>query len=98
MVVISLLPCLRDQEDESTGTRSDSLGCSSSASPGCVGFVVDDSTDEEQEEASQYCCGGYHPVAIDDLFVDRYKVVKKLGWGHFSTVWLCRDRRWVVGG
>lgn len=57
---------------------------------------MDDSTDEEQEEASQYCCGGYHPVAIDVLFVDRYKVIKKLGWGHFSTVWLCRDRRYVA--
>lgn len=52
-----------------------------------------ESTDEEQEDATQYCCGGYHPVATDDLFVDRYKVIKKLGWGHFSTVWLCRDRR-----
>lgn len=63
---------------------------------GSYGFIVDDSTDEEQEEASQYCCGGYHPVAIDDLFVDRYKVIKKLGWGHFSTVWLCRDRRYLL--
>lgn len=78
--------------------RKSSFDCGSSgASPGFGGsegsFVVDDSTDEEQEEASQYCCGGYHPVAVDDLFVDRYKVIKKLGWGHFSTVWLCRDRR-----
>jgi serine/threonine-protein kinase SRPK3 len=21
----------------------------------------------------------------------RYQVIRKLGWGHFSTVWLCRD-------
>jgi serine/threonine-protein kinase SRPK3 len=23
--------------------------------------------------------------------VDRYIIVQKLGWGHFSTVWLARD-------
>ncbi|KDR18100.1 Serine/threonine-protein kinase SRPK2, partial [Zootermopsis nevadensis] len=35
--------------------------------------------------------GGYHPVRIGDLFHNRYHVVRKLGWGHFSTVWLCWD-------
>ena len=35
--------------------------------------------------------GGYHPVKIGDLFHNRYHVVRKLGWGHFSTVWLCWD-------
>ncbi|KAI4827098.1 hypothetical protein KUCAC02_030522 [Chaenocephalus aceratus] len=35
--------------------------------------------------------GGYYHVEIGDIFVDRYQVVKKLGWGHFSTVWLCWD-------
>lgn len=23
--------------------------------------------------------------------IDRYIIVQKLGWGHFSTVWLARD-------
>ncbi|KFV52336.1 SRSF protein kinase 2, partial [Tyto alba] len=35
--------------------------------------------------------GGYHPVKIGDLFNGRYHVIRKLGWGHFSTVWLCWD-------
>lgn len=35
--------------------------------------------------------GGYYPVTIGDLFNGRYHVVRKLGWGHFSTVWLCWD-------
>lgn len=48
-------------------------------------------SDEEQEDVSQYCRGGYHPVVIGDVFDNRYRVVRKLGWGHFSTVWLCRD-------
>jgi serine/threonine protein kinase len=30
-------------------------------------------------------------VKIGDLFHNRYHVVRKLGWGHFSTVWLCWD-------
>uniref|UniRef100_A0A8C5R5X0 non-specific serine/threonine protein kinase n=1 Tax=Leptobrachium leishanense TaxID=445787 RepID=A0A8C5R5X0_9ANUR len=34
---------------------------------------------------------GYHPVKIGDLFNGRYHVIRKLGWGHFSTVWLCWD-------
>ncbi|KAK0152492.1 SRSF protein kinase 3 [Merluccius polli] len=49
------------------------------------------SDDEEQEDSSDYCKGGYYPVQIGDLFNARYHVVRKLGWGHFSTVWLCWD-------
>jgi serine/threonine-protein kinase SRPK3 len=36
--------------------------------------------------------GGYHPVSIGDLFHQkRYIILRKLGWGHFSTVWLAKD-------
>ncbi|XP_018010805.1 uncharacterized protein LOC108668158 isoform X2 [Hyalella azteca] len=49
------------------------------------------SDDEEQEDSKDYCKGGYHPVMIGDLFYNRYHVIRKLGWGHFSTVWLCWD-------
>ncbi|KAL5013190.1 hypothetical protein ScPMuIL_007460 [Solemya velum] len=49
------------------------------------------SDDDEQEDPQDYCKGGYHPVKIGDLFNARYHVVRKLGWGHFSTVWLCWD-------
>lgn len=48
-------------------------------------------SDEEQEDVSQYFRGGYHPVVIGDVFDSRYRVIRKLGWGHFSTVWLCWD-------
>merc|ERR1712215_277348 len=47
--------------------------------------------DDEQEAPSDYQKGGYHPVKIGDLFHNRYHVIRKLGWGHFSTVWLCWD-------
>lgn len=38
-----------------------------------------------------YKPGGYHPVHIGEVFLDRYMVIQKLGWGHFSTVWLSKD-------
>ncbi|XP_070694878.1 SRSF protein kinase 3-like [Pempheris klunzingeri] len=55
--------------------------------------------DEQQESPADYGTGGYHRVEIGEIFIDRYQVVKKLGWGHFSTVWLCWDmvkRRFVA--
>ncbi|XP_029102277.1 SRSF protein kinase 3 [Scleropages formosus] len=45
----------------------------------------------EQENPSEYCYGGYHPVKIGDTLNRRYQVVSKLGWGYFSTVWRCVD-------
>ncbi|CAG8685511.1 15750_t:CDS:2, partial [Funneliformis caledonium] len=47
---------------------------------------------EDEEDFEDYCKGGYHPVKVGDIFNDgSYTVVRKLGWGHFSTVWLAKD-------
>jgi serine/threonine-protein kinase SRPK1 len=57
------------------------------------------SEEEEQESRHDYRRGGYHPVKIGDLFLQRYHVIRKIGWGHFSTVWLCfdlEDKRYVA--
>ncbi len=35
--------------------------------------------------------GGYHPCLIGEVLLNRYVLIQKLGWGHFSTVWLARD-------
>jgi serine/threonine protein kinase len=57
------------------------------------------SDEEEQEDPRDYCKGGYHPVEIGDVYNRHYVIIRKLGWGHFSTVWLSwntRDERYVA--
>ncbi|CAK7201143.1 hypothetical protein SEUCBS139899_003845 [Sporothrix eucalyptigena] len=44
------------------------------------------------EWAESYRPGKYHPVDLGDVLVDdRFTVVRKLGYGSFSTVWLAHD-------
>ncbi|WEW59177.1 serine/threonine protein kinase, CMGC [Emydomyces testavorans] len=46
----------------------------------------------DEEDSEDYCKGGYHPVQVGETYNNgRYLVIRKLGWGHFSTVWLSRD-------
>eukprot|EP00188_Purpureofilum_apyrenoidigerum_P001458 Plantae.Rhodophyta-Purpureofilum_apyrenoidigerum.ctg17992.p1 GENE.Plantae.Rhodophyta-Purpureofilum_apyrenoidigerum.ctg17992~~Plantae.Rhodophyta-Purpureofilum_apyrenoidigerum.ctg17992.p1 ORF type:complete len:463 (-),score=65.75 Plantae.Rhodophyta-Purpureofilum_apyrenoidigerum.ctg17992:514-1902(-) len=46
----------------------------------------------ESEDQADYREGGYLPISAGREFEDgRYTVLAKLGWGHFSTVWLCFD-------
>ncbi|CAI4231063.1 unnamed protein product [Auanema sp. JU1783] len=70
---------------------SDSAGHRSQASEEEPDQEVLGSDDEEQEDPRDYRKGGYHPVLIGDVFNNKYHVIRKLGWGHFSTVWLCWD-------
>ncbi|GAV51704.1 hypothetical protein ZYGR_0AF01750 [Zygosaccharomyces rouxii] len=53
----------------------------------------DSSYDEKNEESyKDYRPGGYHPAYKGEGYKDgRYVLVRKLGWGHFSTVWLAKD-------
>ncbi|KAG0203427.1 serine/threonine protein kinase, CMGC group [Mortierella sp. GBA30] len=47
---------------------------------------------DEEEDMEDYKRGGYHYISVGDVFHDgRYVTLRKLGWGHFSTVWLARD-------
>ena len=50
-----------------------------------------DGEDSCEEGRNGYKKGGYHPVKVGDLLNDKYRIEKKLGWGHFSTVWLASD-------
>ncbi|KAG0238758.1 serine/threonine protein kinase, CMGC group [Actinomortierella wolfii] len=47
---------------------------------------------DEEEDMEDYRRGGYHFINVGDVFNNgRYITLRKLGWGHFSTVWLARD-------
>ena len=43
------------------------------------------------EWGESYRPGGYHPVILGDVIRDRYRIIRKLGYGSFSTVWLAVD-------
>ena len=43
------------------------------------------------ESLEKYKPGGYHPIMIGDILHSRYRIVDKLGFGGYSTVWLARD-------
>ncbi|CCH47007.1 Serine/threonine-protein kinase [Wickerhamomyces ciferrii] len=61
-------------------------------------YDEEDEDDEEvdlknEEDENDYCYGGYHPVEIHEVLNQNYQILRKLGWGHFSTVWLAYDKR-----
>jgi serine/threonine protein kinase len=62
-------------------SRSSRSSYTQSSSPASGG-----SSDDNEGEDS-YKPGGYHRVALGDE-LGPWKVHQKLGWGHFSTVWL----------
>ena len=64
-----------------------------SHSPDSSSSSVDEAENTADEEDSEdYCKGGYHPVQVGEEYKDgKYTIVRKLGWGHFSTVLLSRD-------
>ncbi|CAD8211168.1 unnamed protein product [Paramecium pentaurelia] len=74
------------QQPSSPPSRSSSSSSSKTSDP------YEDSSDAEDYE--DYKKDGYHPVSIGDKFHNgRFQVIQKLGWGHFSTVWLAHDKQ-----
>lgn len=47
----------------------------------------------EEERLPWYRADQFYPVHIGETFISRYKVVGKLEYGAYSTVWLCRDMK-----
>ena len=47
---------------------------------------------ENVEDIDKYRTGGLHPVRLGDTYEgkQKYRILLKLGYGPFSTVWLAR--------
>ncbi|KIE00738.1 kinase domain-containing protein, partial [Metarhizium majus ARSEF 297] len=57
----------------------------------CGSFVSSDDEieiEEVSEPVERYADGIYYPICIGDILAGAYRVVHKLGWGGFSTVWM----------
>lgn len=50
----------------------------------------------EEEKVPNYKPERFYPVRLGEVFDSRYQVVAKLGFGTASTVWFCRDLRYVL--
>jgi serine/threonine-protein kinase SRPK3 len=47
----------------------------------------------EEETMPDYIASRYYPVKIGEIFKDQYQIIRKLGFGASSTVWLARDMK-----
>ena len=48
------------------------------------------------EWIESYRPGGFHPLDLGDTFKDgQYEMLRKLGYGSYSTVWLANDTKCV---
>lgn len=45
-------------------------------------------SDNDNEDFEDYRVDGYHPSHVGEIIDSKYILLKKLGWGHFSCVWL----------
>jgi hypothetical protein len=50
----------------------------------------------EEERLPWYNHEQFYPVRIGEVLDSSFKVIGKLGFGAYSTVWLCRDIRYVL--
>lgn len=55
------------------------------------GPLLDSIDKVEEEKLPWYSQDSFFPVKIGDVFDSKYQVIGKLGYGGYSTVWLCRD-------
>lgn len=47
---------------------------------------------QQEEGLDSYHKHGFHPVRLGDIYNSKYKVLRKLGYARYSTVWLVRNQ------
>lgn len=52
---------------------------------------LDEDDPDNCEPMEDYRPGGYHPIKASEILNDRFKIIRKLGWGMYSTVWMGED-------
>ncbi|RFU78923.1 conidial pigment polyketide synthase alb1 [Trichoderma arundinaceum] len=67
------------QEDSGLGQQSDHIPQHEAAS------------EDIEECRAVYQAGGFHPTYIGGIFNNRFRVLNKIGYGRYSTVWLVKD-------
>jgi hypothetical protein len=61
-----------------------------------AGFkILDNAHNIEEEKYAWYQPENSYPVRIGEIFKSTYQVLSKLGYGAYSTVWLCRNLKYA---
>lgn len=87
------------QDDSSDEDSDDDIEHDPTMDP--VAWLSDSDLDinydpKNEELVHEYKYGGYHPVSKGEVYFSeyypsrQYVILRKLGWGHFSTVWLAK--------
>ncbi|KAL7917591.1 kinase-like domain-containing protein [Trichoderma austrokoningii] len=81
---------VRDEPGQSAAQPAPPPNCSVDQ-PSNHSIPSNAASEDIEEGKAAYRPGGLHPVYIGDIFNDRYKILSKIGYGRYSTVWLVRD-------
>ena len=58
-------------------------------------YTMSTENEIEEETLPNYDAMDYYPVRIGEVFSSRYRVIGKLGYGAYSTVWLSQDLQYA---
>lgn len=91
---VSLLPPSRARTPVRTSqVKQPTTSAEGGSTRSLLRYIASSWSSKSSESSQAYKDGGYLAVNTGDCLDGRYEVIRKLGWGEFSTVWLCLDRK-----